>query len=330
MGAGASISSSNGLQEQDVIDQLNARGLNYLNTIIRQYWKAQTPHTIGRGKHAKVIEPKIPCIADRRRLTMFHINRIKEVTRKLDRAQMGLAQGKAFMEDKIESFERQLATYHKELMKSFPPYHSIDGSIDSEAAAGALEAACGEINADALETVLQLVVQISGGPRRFQFEKVLARAASGEAAVADFSYMCLTDDQLQRVVEAIVISPSSRGIFKLLLNGNHAITSAGVMRSISKFLLPSIIGSPRAKRLLLIDLEGLSLVGDQAGLAETFPLNSPIPLQINIKGTSVSPSKRLVNEEGKKLRERAQLMCILSEKAAEIPELYLYVALSGY
>ena len=142
---------------------------------------------------------------------MFHINRIKEVMRKLDQSTNGFSV-KAFMETRSKG---QLATYHKELMKSFPPYHSIDGSIDSEAAAGALETACGEINADALETVLQLVVQISGGPRRFQFEKVLARAASGEAAVADFSYMCLTDDQLQRVVEAIVISPSSRGIFNL-------------------------------------------------------------------------------------------------------------------
>ena len=84
MGAGASINSSNGLQEQDVIDQFNAKGLNDLNTIIRKYWEAQTPHTVGRGKHAKVIEPKIPCIADRRRLTMFYINRIKEVKQKLD------------------------------------------------------------------------------------------------------------------------------------------------------------------------------------------------------------------------------------------------------
>ena len=158
------------------------------------------------------------------------------------------------------------------------------------------------------------------------------QAISGEAAVADFSYMSLTDDQLHQVVEAIVNSPSTKGIFALRLQGNVAITGAGVRRSISGLLLPAVAAGPRAKRFACIDLRGLTQVGDDAGLEAAFPKISPNALQIVSSGTRVSRSgaEVLRNDGGAKLRREATLMGVLAEAASDHRELGLFVALSGY
>ena len=330
MGAAASLSSPKGLQVEHVLDELAVCDLEELSSTVEAYWKAQTPKIVGRGRHAKVIDPELPPAKASRRLCLHYVAAVEKVQKKLEIANHKMMLGKPFMDEKVDKFEKQLEGYKVQLRKVFPPIHSIDGSVDSEAASAAL-AKNGIENENARQKLMAIVSKIVSGPRRYHFDTMLQQVARGAVGVADFSNMSLTDEQLHQVVEAIISSP--KGVFQLSLNGNRAITSAGAKRSIADLLLPAVAAGPLAKRLVLIDLQGLGLVGNDAGLEAAFPKVSPNPLQINVTGTCVSQEAAalLRNTSGAgKIRREATIMCVLQEAAATYRELGLFVALSGY